>query len=384
MSIAVSLAYALSQSSFLVFENGVTSMNFLRRQDLMNARASRTTHPKTLGLFQRLFEKMLGSTFTIDMPYLWRTKSDVFECFKKFGRERLVPSSVSCSRVFKSPTGATHCGECFQCIDRRLAAYASALEKWDDSTGTYAMDVIRKKITNRETKTILIDYVRQARNFSVWNENEFYREMLDELATIQDFVPAETDEAFVDEVWSLCKRHGNQVLAAIRRMRALCDNPYEPLDVGSFLEIVASRGYLKNPVEDLIEAVCNRLRTGIPIAFQTYRPKNENGFNDTVSALLGTEQARFEREHPAVKFALAHSIPDHSSAEADLFIESKYIRASTSPSKATEGMAADLIKYPSDVHVLFIVYDPDRGIPSDTEFISDFQSKGRNTVCIVR
>ncbi|HEY3316381.1 MAG TPA: hypothetical protein VGL40_14020, partial [Bacillota bacterium] len=154
--------------------------------------------------------------------------------------------------------------------------------------------------------------------------------------------------------------------------------------VGSFLEIVASRGYLKNPVEDLIEAVCNRLRTGIPIAFQTYRPKNENGFNDTVSALLGTEQARFEREHPAVKFALAHSIPDHSSAEADLFIESKYIRASTSPSKATEGMAADLIKYPSDVHVLFIVYDPDRGIPSDTEFISDFQSKGRNTVCIVR
>jgi hypothetical protein len=43
-SIAFALARRLSLDSFLAYENGVTSLNLLRRQDLINARASRTTH----------------------------------------------------------------------------------------------------------------------------------------------------------------------------------------------------------------------------------------------------------------------------------------------------------------------------------------------------
>ena len=44
-SIAFALATALGQDRCYVHENGVTSLNFARRDDLLNARASRTTHP---------------------------------------------------------------------------------------------------------------------------------------------------------------------------------------------------------------------------------------------------------------------------------------------------------------------------------------------------
>jgi hypothetical protein len=67
-----------------------------------------------------------------------------------------------------------------------------------------------------------------------------------------------------------------------------------------------------------------------------------------------------------------------------LLIEAKYIRGNTSPSKANEGMASDLIKYPQDKHILFLVYDPDHKIPADVEFINDFESRGRCSVKILR
>jgi hypothetical protein len=77
-------------------------------------------------------------------------------------------------------------------------------------------------------------------------------------------------------------------------------------------------------------------------------------------------------------------IPDHSWHEQHLLIEAKFIRNSTSPSKASEGIAADLIKYPSEVHVMFVVYDPNRAIPNDDKFRSEFEKKRPCTVFIIR
>ena len=48
-SVAFAIATAMHGSSISVYENGVTSLNFERRESLLNARASRTTHPQTLG-----------------------------------------------------------------------------------------------------------------------------------------------------------------------------------------------------------------------------------------------------------------------------------------------------------------------------------------------
>ena len=54
-SIAFALATAFDSDRFYICENGVTSLNFARRDDLINSRASRTTHPQTVGRLASLF-----------------------------------------------------------------------------------------------------------------------------------------------------------------------------------------------------------------------------------------------------------------------------------------------------------------------------------------
>lgn len=153
-SIAYSIAHTLKLKSISVYENGITSVNFSRRQDLINARASRTTHPKTLYLMQNLFSEMEGDNFNIEMPFLWKTKSDVFSLLSKLGYQNLITSTVSCTRTFQNTNESTHCGSCFQCIDRRFSAYSSNLDDIDDSV-VYAANFISKSVENSETRTTL-------------------------------------------------------------------------------------------------------------------------------------------------------------------------------------------------------------------------------------
>ena len=88
---------------------------------------------------------------------------------------------MSCSQTFKLGSQATHCGGCSQCIDRRFAAYASELDDVDEG-GIYALDFIQEDIEDSEARTTLIDYVRQAKEFTSLNIEDFYCQMFSDLA----------------------------------------------------------------------------------------------------------------------------------------------------------------------------------------------------------
>lgn len=383
-SIAFALSHVLSQQGgFFVYENGVTSMNMPKRGDMGNSRASRTTHPKTIALLQEFFSAVEGSTVEVATPYLWRTKTEVFGALDRFGRKDLISSSVSCGSTRRNLGQiATHCGGCSQCVDRRFGAYGAGLDDVDD-VGIYASDFIRGK-PEKEDKTTLVDYVRQARDFATWNVDHFYEKKLNELIDLDEYLPGTSEDEAVERVWELCNRHGRQVMAALKRVQSVHDNPMREVPEGSFLEMINEREYLKEPVSRLVSDVCERLKTSVPLTFRKNRPKDENDLNDKVSGILNTERQSFEREHPSVRFALANAVADHSLNGQDLLVESKYIRNSTSPSRASEGIAADLIKYPNGCHILFFVYDPDRAISDDQRYSADIEGKGRCTVCVVR
>lgn len=383
-SIAYALCHVLSQEDrFFVYENGITSINFPKRQDMGNSRSSRTTHPKTIALLREFFTEVEGSAMEVATPYLWSTKTEVFGVLDRFGRKDLITSSVSCGRT-RSNLGqdATHCGGCSQCVDRRFGAYGAELDDTDEG-GIYASDFLREKLEN-EDRTTLIDYVRQARDFADWNVDHFYAKKLNELVDLTDYLPGMPEDKAVEGVWELCDRHGRQVMAALKRMQSVHDDPMRKIPEGSLLQLVNEREYLAEPILRLVSDVCKRLKTSVPLTFQKNRPKDENDLNDKVSGILNTGRARFEREHPSLRFALARAVADHSFNGHDLLIESKYIRATTSPSKASEGIAADLTKYSDGSHILFFVYDPDRAISDDEVYKADIESKGRCTVCVVR
>lgn len=212
-SIAFALATAFGRDCFFIYENGVTSLNFARRDDLINARASRTTHPQTVGRLTSLFSAIAERPFTIETPFLWHTKSDVVESLKDAGHGHLLPSSVSCSHTYNSGLNATHCGECFQCVDRRIGIYGAGADQLDNES-LYATNTITSSIPSAEGKTIAVDYLRQAANFSNWNLAYFYNQMLDELQMLLNWVPGYEDEnELVEKIWELCSRvNGGEIM----------------------------------------------------------------------------------------------------------------------------------------------------------------------------
>lgn len=224
---------AFDQERFFIYENGITSINFARREDLSNARASRTTHPQTIYHLQKIFSLVLDQSVQIETPFLWKTKTDVVADLVNGPHPELLPSSVSCSKTSQNTGNATHCGGCSQCIDRRFAAYAAKGDDWDDASFIYAADIIARSIpsANHEIRTTAMDYVRQAKNFGTWNIDHFYQEMASELSELVDYLPGcESEHRAVEQVYCLCRRHGQQVAMGMGRMRDVHEDLYEELE----------------------------------------------------------------------------------------------------------------------------------------------------------
>jgi 7-cyano-7-deazaguanine synthase in queuosine biosynthesis len=381
-SIAFAIASAYGATEIFVHENGVTSLNLYRREDLANARASRTTHPQTLFRMSRLFSLVSGSPFHVASPFFVHTKREVVSKLSSLAPD-LLSSSVSCSRTFKTVGETTHCGCCLQCIDRRIAVYAAGAESLENR-GLYTNDIIFDSSDDPEGMTAVIDYLRQAKRFSEWSLDRFEAEHLSDLAEILDCLPGESDATKTQMIWNLLRRHGQDVQFGLSRIRQLHDDVFRPLNRGSLLALISGREYLRPEIKRLADAIRGVVSTAVPEMFARHRPVDETDANRKVGALLRTHEARFRSEYPSTSFACARVVPDHSLDEAGLLIETKYIRAGTVPSKVTEGIAADLTKYPERAFILFLVYDPDHGIPSDDVFCSEIEAKGRNQVIILR
>ena len=383
-SIAFAIAQAYGQGEFSVYENGITSINFPRRADLTEARASRTTHPRTMYHLKQLFSLLGEGEMQIRLPFLWTTKTDTLALLMAGQHPELITSSVSCSKTFQNLGQATHCGGCSQCIDRRFAAYAAKADDIDGS-GIYAKDIISTAISDREVKTTVLDYVRQARNFSRWNDDHFFMELASELSDVVDYLPdGGTEFERVRLVMELCKRHGDQVALAMNRMREEHDDLYSVVPRDSLLGLISDREYLNDPVALLVKRLGELLSPAIGGMFGTNPPKDEADLNTKIGTLLSSHEIDLRREHPAVSFAGHHTVPDHGGDKSDVLIEAKYLRGATSPTRISDAMAADVTKYPQDRHILFVIYDPQRMIRDDPVFKSDFESLGRCTVLVVR
>lgn len=382
-AIGFAIAQAHACKSLTVYENGVTSLNLSRREDLMNARASRTTHPRALEAVQRLLCLVSGKPFEVHTPAFWKTKRDVVEEIVSTGHGYLIPASVSCSRTFQREGNSTHCGRCFQCLDRRLALFAAHREDLDEP-GLYSMDMARQPLTDGEFRTTAVDYLRQAAAFADQSSDSFYTQYLSELADALDALPTEgKDVERMQRVWELMRSHGENVRRGLLRIRELYDDPLSPLAAGSLLNLVGTREHLRPAAVRLADAISRVVTDGLAPMFRVTGPTNENDLNHKLAALIGVHHELIS-EHPTVPFACARVVPDHTLVKSGLLVEAKFIRDGTPPSKASEGIAADLTKYPLSSHILFVVYDPLRQIPDDAVFRRDIEKHGRCTVTIVR
>lgn len=374
-AIAFSICYCIGKHSFFVYENGITSINLPAQTDVINARASRTTHPKTLGLMQKVFE-YFDKGFCIIAPYYNKTKADIVKKFSDYNEINIIPSAISCSSTRSKPGMVSHCGCCSQCIDRRFAMYAVGLEEYD---APYANDFIISNL-DKETMQRLYNMLRLACMEDFKNSVELYRKYPEEIEDILKYWPQENVNDSLDEIFTLFKRFGDSVLQAAMHMRMKHEDLRKTVRKDSFLYMLADREYLKTPMDIKVFEIDDILRRNIPIMFQAEKPKNENDMNNKIKALLGASNKKYFREFPVLKFGITSYRADLSQEE--LIIEGKYIRKGTTPSVASTGIAADITQIPKECGVLFAVYDPDRVIVDDEEYINAFEDKRER--CFVR
>jgi hypothetical protein len=386
-AVAFVVATVFQQQRFFVFENGVTSMNLPRRQDAVNARASRTTHPKTIGLLAALLSKIAETPFNIEAPFFWKTKTEVLHALKRSTQVNLIGSSVSCSKTFQSfelSQQSTHCGVCYQCIDRRTAAFSSGLADIDLSS-LYHVDFVTTPLPNRESKAAVVGYFNQAIEFDNLHVDAMRMRYFSEFAEIMDYISGANEAEKVLALIDICKRHARNVVDALSAMRNMHDNVARPLPSGCLLDLISRREHLREPVDLLVDDISQKLVRGIPIMYQKDKPQNENRLNDGIQSLLVSDKVQFDREFPAFRFASGRTVPDHSSVAHRLLIEAKYPRKGMSKAALTDQIAADLVKYPNEHRILFVIYDPFRKISDDVTFSSDICTRDpRARVLIVR
>ncbi len=381
--IAYSLAIHTADGEISIFENGVTSINFSKRQDLINARASRTTHPKTLHLLQDFFGMLGGKKIVIHHPFIYKTKADIFNIIKQYGKEGYINSTLSCTKTFlkfKNNSQATHCGVCSQCIDRRFSAFASGLQDYD---ATYDCDVSKDSIKDLEGKSHLNSFLRFNLDIRGYSDLGFYSAHMEALADMIDYLPGNDKSMRADNILHLLKANAGNCFKALQIMRSK-ESIDQPKRIDTLFAIIDDRIYLRTSVDEFADRVCQRLAVIIPQAFHSNKPSHENSLNDTIQAHLNDGKVDYEREFPSVRFSFGTAIPDHSFSGINLFIEAKLVRKMTPKSKITDEIAADLIKYPADTMKLFVIYDPEGKIPSTSKFINDFQKNPLVRIHIVK
>jgi 7-cyano-7-deazaguanine synthase in queuosine biosynthesis len=374
-AIAFAICHCYDKQEFFVYENGITSINFPKQTDIINARASRTTHPKTIALLKIFYGSFLKG-FQIVTPYMNKTKTEILKIFEQTGEQDIIASAVSCSSTRNKPATVSHCGCCSQCIDRRFAIYAAHLEDCGDNF--YAADFI-SNIPDDEAKQRLYITLRFATMADMKTKDDFKNHYMDEIMDIVNNLPGSNPEDKVDDLYNLLQRYGESIMCAINRMRNRYEDIKQEIPKNSLLDMIASRTYLKSPFLNRVREIDEHLRKTIPAMFQHEQPKSENDFNDKIQAIL-MSKGKFEREYPVLQFGVTSYKADHS--QDSLLLESKYIRKNTIPSVATKGIASDITLVPNDCGLYFIVYDPERQITSDEDFIQGFENKRDN--CYVR
>ena len=373
-AIAFSISHCYKKNNFIVYENGITSMNILKQADVFNARASRTTHPKTVGLL-KVFYSFLNKNIIIETPLFWKTKTDIIKVFINYKEENIITSSVSCSKTREKPVSYSHCGCCSQCIERRIAIYS---ENLDDVFDNYATDFINDNMDN-ETKQRLYNLLHFASMKEIENVSIFEEKYFNEILDIIPYINGTNPEDKVETLYNFISRNNTLIMQGIKNMRNKHDDLLQERKENSLLKMLAEGGILRSPVLMKVSELDKILSSTIPKTFKTEQPKNENDFNDKIEGILST-QGKFEREYPPLLFGLTKYIPDHS--KDFLLIESKYLRGKTTKSKASEGIAADITKAPDVYGIFFVVFDPDRSITDDKEFIESFERK--RVDCYVR
>lgn len=368
--LAAAVAKSTRAEGIRFFENGVISVNLPVADEVLGARASRTTHPRTLHDFQSFLCRVLESDLVVDNPFFWNTKKDIVQKVAKSNDPGLIALSRSCAHSRFTTKSSWHCGACSQCIDRRIAVLAANAAEFDDARD-YEVDVFVGPRKEGYDQNIALGYVRLAKELHQLGIDRIAQQFSDEILDANRFLGNSRESA--QRLCGLLADHGQIVNEVIATQISINANHFIAGDLPSscMLRLVAGNQHQTELWQRFSDSIVRCLREGLPAACNGKPPKTETDLQSLCDGLLKSAGNRLEREFPYARWGLIGTKPDWSENEINLWIELKFARSkSASPGRISDEIAADITKYGDNgKRVLFLIFDPSRLIADDTAFI---------------
>ncbi len=217
-SIACAISMMVNRREIKFYENGIISCNLPISEQLVNARASRSTHPISLKLMSEFFSSLMKEEFKVSNPYFQKTKSDVVELYKTHRATDLIKESRSCTHTRSTTILHTHCGVCSQCVERRLAVLWNGLEGVEPEE-MYEIRLFQDSLNKPEDKQMVENYIQHARILEELAIESFFEKFPDCLNTM-NALPGTKFEAG-QALYDLHHKHGQQVGKVLEEQIAL-------------------------------------------------------------------------------------------------------------------------------------------------------------------
>ncbi len=205
------VAAAIEESDRLRFyENGIMSVNLPIATEVVGARASRSTHPRSLLLLGQLARLVWGGGIKIDNPFIWKTKVEVIRELMARPERDSIRLTLSCSHTRGIDKYKTHCGKCAQCIQRRISTLGAGAADQDPEEA-YAIDLLRGARQDGEARQMAIGMISAAVDFRRLSEVGFATTFASEFGWLTDSFPGHSPDEVARNFIAMFKRHGDAV-----------------------------------------------------------------------------------------------------------------------------------------------------------------------------
>ncbi len=209
-SLACAVARLFDSNEIRFFENGVVSINLPISEQVVGARATRTTHPLTLARLQEFLGAATGQAIIVENGFIWKTKADVIRSIVEKDCGPLIRHTLSCTRIYEMTKMHTHCGCCSQCLDRRFAVLAAKADG-HDPVEMYKVELLTGERKEDNDKTMAESYVRTALELHEMGELAFFSRFGGQTARVCDGFRSVTADEIGRRVFDLHQRHAQGI-----------------------------------------------------------------------------------------------------------------------------------------------------------------------------
>jgi hypothetical protein len=144
-------------------------------------------------------------------PFVWNTKSEVIRLIEQYGQGDLITRSISCTRHIRKKGQQAHCGECAQCLHRRLGVLAAGLAEKDPTKG-YDVELLDHHRKEGEPRSMALNLVSNALEYPRLTLSGFMSRYAGEVVVAaKAFFDEAIEGGAVQRIYELHCRYGNEV-----------------------------------------------------------------------------------------------------------------------------------------------------------------------------